>query len=365
MPAAQKAHFFELLLGMSIHDVPRRSFYHEKDDWVEFRDELEEDVANLLEVEPRRVELWEVLAGSVLAIFKVEMTDLAFEEPRCAAEGPHCQPPWEWFEALAPGSPPIVHPSYVAPDGRVARYLAASVRDVDSPSRAAARLESAVAAGLAENHRCVSRDPELDGKWLCADPVVIGFERDVEGNILTNRGGVEILGFNQLYNITAPEPEPEPEPQPEPEPEPEPPEPTWLEAFYCDEPYTMGYPDVPARRVCNAGAIVVTIGLFFLLVAFVLSIILGLRRRAARLMEKVHPMTDMAQIEDRPSSAPDDQPGPPSTPALQNGRKAKVYLEDAPSVPEGYRRDRFGNLHPITGEEISSQFRERIGKRSP
>jgi hypothetical protein len=100
-------------------------------------------------------------------------------------------------------------------------------------------------------------------------------------------------------------------------------------------------------------------------VAFVLSIILGLRRRAARLREKVHPMTDMAQIEDRPSSAPDDQPGPPSTPALQNGRKAKVYLEDAPSVPEGYRRDRFGNLHPITGEEISSQFRERIGKRSP
>ena len=127
----------------------------------------------------------------------------------------------------------------------------------------------------------------------------------------------------------------------------------------------MGYPEVPARRVCNAGAIVITIGLFFLLLGIALSILVFFKRRAARLMEKVHPMTDLAQIEDRPVTPvlEPQRPAAPSTPAIENGRKAKVYLEDA--VPEGFRRDRYGNLHPITAEEISSAFRARIGRRSP
>ena len=128
---------------------------------------------------------------------------------------------------------------------------------------------------------------------------------------------------------------------------PEPPEPTWLEAFYCDEPYSMGYPEVPARRVCNAGAIVITIGLFFLLVALALSILMWFKRRALQVVHPV-PLDDLAKIEDKRAVTP---PSPPSTPA-------KVYLED--KIPEGFRRDRWGNLHPITGEEISEQFRARI-----
>ena len=361
MPPDQAALYFELTLGMSIHDIPRRSFYHEKEDWTEFKNEMEEDVAAILEVNPERVELWEVVAASVLATFKVEMTGLAFEAPACETEGPHCQLPWEWGDPPGPRDPPVVHPSYVAPDGRVVHYRAASALDAlptreESPERAVDRLEAAVVLGLAEVHRCTSRDPVIDGTWQCEDPMVVGFYRDKRGDepVITDRGGAEVLGFTRVYNISEPEPEPEPEPQPEPEPEPEPPEPTWLEAFYCDEPYSMGYPEVPARRVCNAGAIVITIGLFFLCVVLALSVLMRFKRRAARLlMEKVHPLTDLAMIEDKRAVTP---PSPPSTPA-------KAYLED--KIPEGFRRDQWGNLQPITGEEISSGFRERIGRRSP
>ena len=106
----------------------------------------------------------------------------------------------------------------------------------------------------------------------------------------------------------------------------------------------MGYSDVPAWRVYNAGAIVVTIGLFFLLLATVLGILMCFKRHAARLVQKVHTMTDLAQLEDdsRPTTpvVEPQRPGPPTTPALENGRKAKQYfIEDEGSYCIGIYKD--------------------------
>ena len=124
-----------------------------------------------------------------------------------------------------------------------------------------------------------------------------------------------------------PEPEPEPEPQPEPEPEPEPPEPTWLESFFCDEPYTQGWPDVPARRVCNAGAVAITAGLFFCAVFMALSIVCVVRRRMGQVL-KVHPAEfDRPDSRDRPVTpvVEPQRPGPPSG-KNNNTRRAKQYM---------------------------------------
>ena len=312
LPPPQTPGYFELILAMSIYSVPRRAFFAEKPDWIDFRDELEAEVAAVLGINASRVALWEVLAGSVIATFQVDMSDLAYLPEACLEEGPHCRLPWEWSDPI-PGSPPPAHPAYTAVSagvgsGTVARYVTASALDEDSPTNAMARMAAAVAAGLRENHRC-----PRSGEWTCAEPLQLV--------------GVDVLGYTQKYNLTEPEPEPEPEPQPEPEPEPEPPEPTWLESFFCDEPYTQGWPDVPARRVCNAGAVAITVGLFFCAVFMALSIVCVVRRRMGQVL-KVHPAEfDRPDSRDRPVTpvVEPQRPGPPSG-KNNNTRRAKQYM---------------------------------------